>query len=364
MKMNPILFISALIIAACGGSENEEPALPSNLQVQTEVSTVTPGLVNVTATADNAKFFSIYFGEAGSTINSTDGKGSYTYKESGTYTIQINAHTNPNAYISDTKQVTVVIPETPISNEGYTTPTEYEGFALVWQDEFEGSSVNTSNWTHEIGTGSNGWGNNELQYYRAENTTVKDGYLIITAKESFSGSNYTSSRMVTKGKKEFKYGRIDIRAMLPKGQGIWPALWMLGANFPGINWPACGEIDIMEMIGGAGREKTVHGTLHWDNNGSHACTCDKPGYSLPSGTFADKFHVFTIIWDENFIKWYADDVLFNTIDISPAGLSEFQNEFFFIFNVAVGGNWPGNPDGTTVMPQKMIVDYIRVFQPE
>jgi beta-glucanase (GH16 family) len=120
----------------------------------------------------------------------------------------------------------------------------------------------------------------------------------------------------------------------------------------------------MEMIGGANREKTVYGTLHWDNNGSgqHACTCDKPGYSLASGTFHDKFHVFTIIWDASSIKWYVDDVLFNTIDTTPAALSEFQAKYFLIFNLAVGGKWPGAPDETTVFPQRLIVDYVRVFQ--
>src|SRR5690606_14042474 len=245
------------------------------------------------------------------TVTSTDGTGSYIYSASGTYTITVNAHSTPNDFITTTTPVTVVI---PISDEGYTNPESYTGYTLIWQDEFSGTTLNSDNWTHEIGTGSGGWGNNELQYYRSENTIVDEGYLFITAKkENFSGSNYTSSRIITKAKKEFQYGRIDIRAKLPKGQGIWPALWMLGQNISEVSWPKCGEIDIMEMVGGSGREKTVHGTLHWDNNGSHACTCDKPGYSLASGIFADKFHVFTLTWDETEIKWYVDDVLFNTI---------------------------------------------------
>jgi beta-glucanase (GH16 family) len=120
----------------------------------------------------------------------------------------------------------------------------------------------------------------------------------------------------------------------------------------------------MEMIGGQNREKTVFGTLHWEDNGQHACTCDMPGYTLASGIFNDKFHVFSVTWNATEIKWYVDDVLFNTINITPEGLSEFHNEYFFIFNVAVGGNWPGSPDGTTVFPQRMIVDYVRVFQPQ
>ncbi len=360
--MNIILILAALLTSGCGGDDGEETVMPEDLQVTTELSDTDIGKVTVTATARNATFFSIYFGEPGSTINTTDGTGTYTYTTSGTYTITVNAHSTPNDFITKTTQVTVDI---PLSDEGYTTPENYEGYALVWQDEFDAETLNTNDWTHEIGTGSNGWGNNELQYYRAENTTLDDGYLIITAKkENFSGSAYTSSRIITKGKKEFQYGRIDIRARLPRGQGIWPALWMLGNNISTVSWPKCGEIDIMEMIGGSGREKTVHGTLHWDNNGSHACTCDKPGHSLASGTFADKFHVFSITWDETEIKWYVDDQLFNTINITPEGLSEFHNEYFFIFNVAVGGNWPGNPDATTTFPQQMVVDYVRVFQPE
>jgi beta-glucanase (GH16 family) len=233
---------------------------------------------------------------------------------------------------------------------------------LAWQDEFEGSELNLADWTFELGNGSGGWGNNEKEYYRKENTTLQDGYLIITAKkESYQGFNFTSSRIVTAGKQAFKYGRIDIRAALPEGQGIWPALWMLGSNIGSVGWPASGETDIMEMVGGGGKENTVYGTLHWDAGG-HQCTCTNNSHTLTSGTFHDKFHVFSINWDETKITWLIDNSPFKTIDITPASMSEFQNEFFFIFNLAVGGNWPGNPDNTTVFPQALIVDYVRVFQ--
>ena len=162
-------------------------------------------------------------------------------------------------------------------------------------------------------------------------------------------------------KLSFRYGRVDIRAKLPKGQGIWPALWMLGSNFKSVGWPACGEIDIMDMVGCSTGDAIVYCTLHWDNEGSKA---DYGGsYSLSSGIFNDKFHVFTIIWDANEIKWYVDDVLFHTADITPAALSEFHENQFFIFNVAVGGDWPGSPDASTIFPQQLKVDYIRVFQP-
>ena len=235
------------------------------------------------------------------------------------------------------------------------------GYTLVWSDEFDGNNLG-ADWTHEIGTGSNGWGNNELQYYRSENTSVQGGFLTIEAREeAFGGRNYTSSRLITKGKREFKYGRIDIRAKLPKGQGIWPALWMLGANFGSVSWPYCGEIDIMEMIGGSGRENKVIGTLHWDDGG-YRCTCGiDHDYVLPQGTFNDDFHIFSIIWDESEITWYVDDIEFVSVTITPQ-MEEFTKEFFFIFNIAVGGNLPGNPDGTTVFPQQMVIDYIRVYQ--
>jgi beta-glucanase (GH16 family) len=249
----------------------------------------------------------------------------------------------------------------PDINGGFTTPISRPGYTLVWNDEFDGTIL-SSDWVHEVGNGNWGWGNNELQYYRPENTAVGNGVLTITAKpQNFGGFNYTSSRIKTQGLKSFKYGRIDIRAALPYSKGIWPALWMLGDNITSVGWPACGEIDIMELIGGAGyNDRTVHGTIHWDQNGSYAY--DGDSNSLPSGMFAENFHVFSIIWDANEIKWLRDDVQYHVASVTPAAMSEFQENFFFIFNVAVGGNWPGSPDGSTVFPQSMYVDYVRVFQ--
>ncbi|MFC3879283.1 family 16 glycosylhydrolase [Algoriphagus namhaensis] len=248
-----------------------------------------------------------------------------------------------------------------IPTSGATSPNSYPGMSLVWEDDFQGSSLNTSNWSYEIGRGNNGWGNNELQYYRRENTSLQDGHLIITAKkENFEGAAYTSSRLVTMNKQDFRYGRIDIRATMPRGQGLWPALWMLGSNFSEVGWPNCGEIDIMEMIGGNGRENTVHGTVHWDNNGSRAQFGGEKRIS--TGTLADQFHVYSIVWDATSIKWLINDEQYHEIDTTPAGLDEFRRKFFFIFNVAVGGDWPGSPNTTTTFPQHMIVDYVRVFQ--
>jgi hypothetical protein len=250
-----------------------------------------------------------------------------------------------------------------IPTTGYTTPNIYPGYSLVWADEFDGTALNTDFWTYETGTGNNGWGNNELQYYREDNTTVQDGFLIITAKQQKIGtSDYTSSRLVTKGKKAFKFGRIDIRAALPKGKGMWPALWMLGSNIDAVSWPACGEIDIMELTGDL--PNRVLGTVHFGANTSQHQYITQAKYLAGTDTYQEEFHVFSINWVADKIEFLVDDELFHTI--TPANMNgaayPFNKPFFFIFNVAVGGNLPGAPDATTPFPQSMIVDYVRVFQ--
>ncbi len=246
------------------------------------------------------------------------------------------------------------------SNDGYITPEAYAGMTLVWRDEFDGPTIDPNNWTHEIGTGDWGWGNNELEYYtdRAENSFISDGKLVIEAREeSFSGSNYTSARMITANKQEFVYGRVDVRAKLPEGQGLWPAIWMLGANIWDVSWPQCGEIDIMELVGH--EPNKIHGTSHFNNNNSPL----GGSYSLGNEKFIEEFHVFSVVWEEDQIKWLMDDIQYYSVTKSNVGSNyPFNNNFFFILNVAVGGNWPGSPDATTVFPQRMFVDYIRIFQ--
>ncbi len=370
-NLSALLFLitCAIGFSQCGDStEPDAKVKPSNLVLTETVSTDGSGVVAFVATADDAVSYQFYFGEdvSAAPFISTDGQASHTYQNTGTYSVTVAAYSVDNLFVDKATSFTIQVNEPTISDAGYSTALDaYPTMNLFWQDEFNGDALNLSDWTHEIGN-NNGWGNNELEYYQAANTTVHDGYLVIKAKkENVGGKLYTSSRIITKDKKEFKYGRVDIRAKLPKGQGIWPALWMLGANISEVSWPKCGEIDIMEMIGGgANRDNTVYGTLHWDDAGTKVCTCDKPGYSIPEGLLNDKFHVFTIVWDESFITWYVDDVQFNKIDIRPAELDEFQKDFFFIFNLAVGGTWPGNPDTSTIFPQRMVVDYIRVFQPK
>jgi hypothetical protein len=228
---------------------------------------------------------------------------------------------------------------------------------LVWSDEFSGESLNTGWWNYEQGN-NNGWGNNELEVYtnKPENVHLDSGYLHITALEPSDGS-YTSGRITTQGKKDFTYGKIMIRARLPVGQGIWPALWMLGSNISTVNWPRCGEIDIMEYLGH--QPEKVYGTLHWDENG-HKYTGGNT--SLINTTFHNDFHVFTLIWTPGYFKWLVDDQPYFELKREAVSYFPFDLPEFFIFNVAVGGNWPGPPDETTVFPQHMIVDYVRVYQ--
>jgi hypothetical protein len=357
--MNRVSFLLVFLLCGLACQEDEEQ-MPTNLNLEFTISENGSGDVSVHATADNANFYTVTFGDFGSeAVTTTDGHATHTYTASGTYTVYVRAHRTEDKFISASKMievdVTLVIP-----TEGYQTPLTYDGMTMVWQDEFSGTAIDENFWTFEIGTGSSGWGNNELEYYLKENAMVQDGHLIITAKKDGRfGTQYTSTRMITRDKKSIKYGRVDVRALLPEGQGIWPAIWMLGNSISTVGWPKCGEIDIMEMIGGQGRENTVHGTAHWFGN---VYASNGNDHTLSSGTFKDKFHVFSVVWDEQYIRWYMDDVQFHVLDITPDALSEFHENFFFIMNVAVGGNWPGSPNSSTVFPQHMIVDYIRVFQ--
>lgn len=252
----------------------------------------------------------------------------------------------------------------PTDTTGYTTPASYPGYQLAWSDEFSGNTLNTQNWTFDIGN-NNGWGNQELENYtsRVNNVFVSSGNLIIEAdQESYQGSNYTSARIKTEGIQQFTYGRIDIRAKLPVAHGMWPALWMLGSNINTVPWPGCGETDIMELVGS--NPNQVTGSMHWQQTGGSEGTYNN-NYDLSSGDFSQQFHVFSILWQHDSVQFYVDDNLYVNGSIAnvTSGTYPFNLPFFFIFNVAVGGNWPGPPDNTTVFPQRMFVDYVRVFEP-
>ncbi len=293
--------------------------------------------------------------------------GDDLFEEDETFLVVIN---QIDRATTKNQQVAIEITNDDISTDieipstGYSTPLVYEGMELVWSDEFDGEELNETYWNFETGNGQSGWGNQELQYYRRDNIFMKDGHMVIQArKENFAGFNYTSSRIQTMDKFEFTFGRVDIRAVLPEGQGIWPALWSLGANFTEVGWPRCGEMDIMELVGH--EPSTVHATVHYaDVGGNRIMNGDK--ISLSNGKkFIDDFHVFSLVWKEDRAEFYMDDRLYHTITKTSLGSQNpypFNEPFFFIMNVAVGGLWPGNPNETTKFPQNMIVDYIRVFQ--
>ena len=242
---------------------------------------------------------------------------------------------------------------------------------IVWDDEFnqpDGSLPDPTKWGYDTGA----WPyNGELEYYttRTNNARIQGGNLVIEAdQESYGGRNYTSARLKTQYKWSWAYGRMEARIQIPRGQGIWPAFWMLGTNYDSVGWPTCGEIDIMENIGNTNDQGTDHGTIHGPQNGhDYNYGVGVTGtYTLPGGAaLADDFHIYAIEWTTNQIKWFLDTNNFFTA--TPASLPGgstwvFTQPQFLILNVAVGGGWPGNPDGTTVFPQQMLVDYVRVYQ--
>jgi len=245
------------------------------------------------------------------------------------------------------------------------------GWTVTWSDEFstaDGSPPDSTKWTYDLG--GNGWGNQELESYtsRPENVQIQKGNLVISAlQESFTGTdgiarNYTSSRLKTQNLLAQAYGRFEARIKIPKGQGVWPAFWMLGDDITQKGWPKCGEIDIMENIG---REPSInHGSLHAPS--SVAPTSDLTStISLPAGQkYSDDFHVYAVEWEPGTVRFYVDANNYATFTQSqwPAGGQwVFDHPFFIILNVAIGGNWPGSPDATTQFPQQMLVDYVRVY---
>lgn len=254
-----------------------------------------------------------------------------------------------------------------------------DGYELLWSDEFDGDSLNTSFWTPEVGRGHNGWGNNELQYYtgRKENVDVRDGRLVITAqKEDYGGASVTSARLITLGKVEFLYGYIVASIKMPKtADGLWPAFWMMGSDIRTLGWPNCGETDILEMghsngIKAGTSEMFLNGACHWGVPGHQYYAHDiTNSYSVQD----DVFHTYTCIWDEEYIRMYIDLEVFPDVDpyfemkIEDFGDDEFRKANFILLNLAVGGNFPGIWDigGVTALadgPARMEVDYVRVFQ--
>ncbi len=246
-------------------------------------------------------------------------------------------------------------------------PAPQPHFVLVWSEEFdgpEGSLPDPAKWTMETG---GGWGNVELETYtnRPQNAHLENGNLVITArKEIYTGTDgitrpYTSVRLKTAGLFEQRYGRFEARIRIPQGQGLWPAFWMLGKDCDHVGWPACGEIDIMENIGK--EPAVVHGTMH--GPGYSKDKGPTAAYILPAGKFADDFHIFAVEREPSAVRFYVDGNPYETCtqrDLPAGAAWVFDHPFFILLNVAVGGDWPGNPDATTVFPQTMLVDYVRV----
>ncbi|MDP5171081.1 MAG: glycoside hydrolase family 16 protein [Bacteroidia bacterium] len=248
-------------------------------------------------------------------------------------------------------------------------PTEYEGYTLVWNDEFDDASISSLNWTYELGDGSDyglaaGWGNEEEQIYTnsAENSFIEnDGdevsALVIVAKEESPGS-YTSAKLTTQRLQSIRYGRVEARIKLPTDKGMWPAFWMLGDNIDQINWPGCGEIDIVELVGQ--EPNVIHGSVHYTDSTNRRSTFTT-SQTLASGTFEEAYHDFRLDWTPESMIFSLDGVPYQTVPIGE-DMKEFQRSFYLILNIAVGGNWPGSPDATTEFPQKMYVDYVRVYR--
>ncbi len=235
------------------------------------------------------------------------------------------------------------------------------GWRLVWSDEFDGVQLKRKNWTFDLG--ATGWGNRELQKYTSAPTNIflANGELVIRAVKS--GTNYTSARIKTLGLQSWNYGKVAARIKLPFGQGIWPAFWMMGTNIDSVGWPRGGEIDIMEMIGGGPRrDDTLHGTIHWEENGKHT---SKGGEHTIGQPLHEAYHVFEIEWSPSKIVWKFDGTEYFQAPIDPKrqpGTAAFQKPFFILLNLAVGGNWPGVPNANTVFPQEMRVDWVRVYK--
>lgn len=286
----------------------------------------------------------------------------------------------------------VYVPSNYTLPEGYQLPAGCElvepeiftpeGYTLTWSDEFDGTALNTANWTPEIGRGDNGWGNNELEYYtsRTENLAVRDGHLVITAiKESYQGAPVTSARLITKGKVFFTYGYVVASIKLPKtANGLWPAFWMMGNDFDQVGWPKCGETDILEMghsggISAGTQERYLNGAMHWGpmwNQHQYYSYGHTHPYSVQDG----EFHTFTCIWNEESVSMYIDlekypdTKPYFVMDIQGDPVNQyFHKDNFLLLNLAVGGNFPGIHDIGNITAlsggkAEMVVDYVRVFQ--
>ena len=337
-----ILMPLLALFSACskddGGGSQPTGNAPSNLNITAVVDAANNGKVNFTATATNASTYEYDFGN-GVYQNIPTGIVTYQYPVSGNYIVKVTAK-NGATSISKTTNITVTVTQ-----------------SLVWYDEFNNNGApDASKWNYDIGTGSGGWGNQELQYYtnRSQNVIVEGGVLKIKAiRENFNGSSFTSARLKTQDKFDFKYGKVEVRAKVPGGVGTWAAAWALGSNINTVGWPACGEIDIMEHLG---REvNKVYATLHYP--GRSGGNADGNTRMITNAT--TEFHVYSTEWSASSIKILVDGLLVHEVANSSA--IPFNHNFFLIVNLAMGGNFGGAVD-PSVNGGTLEVDYIRVYQ--
>ena len=379
MKMITKILMTVFLAASCAGPVEEEAVKGGSIQISPAEKEVDfeEQTFEVTVTAD---------AEWGSSVK--DPSWCSAFPTGGTkgetkVTVKVNKHLLPEdrsnmitfRTLSSTAELKIT-QKTSATEEAMFVP---DGYKLFWSDEFEGNSLDASNWTCEIGRGNNGWGNSELQYYtdRPENVDVRDGKLVITArKESYQGAQATSARLITQGKVFFKYGYVTASIKLPKtANGLWPAFWMMGNDFKTKGWPNCGETDILEMghqngIKKGSQDRFLNGACHWGQPDHAYYSYDfTNSYSVQDG----QFHTFTCIWTEKEIAMYID--LDTKPDAKPYfkmalkdfGDNEFQKDNFILFNLAVGGNFPAIWDINQVTalkdgPAEMEIDYVRVFQ--
>lgn len=345
--LNNTLLIALLIInTSCKKSNPSDEAMkaPSDLVVTANISQDGTGTVAFAASAKNANSYDFEFGD-GTVKTATNGILNYQYTQPGTltYTVKVTAKGANNLSIDKTVNVVVMVKSGTAG--------------LVFSDEFNTDGAPDPNkWGYNIGTGDNGWGNQELEYYtnRPENVKVENGVLKINAiRENYMGSSFTSARLLSKGKFDFTYGTVEVKAKLPTGVGTWPAIWALGSNIDSTPWPACGEIDIMEHLG---RDlNNIYGTFHYP--GHFGGTADGGTKKIANAT--TEFHIYKLVWTASLIQVFVDDQLVHSLANSSA--IPFNHNFFLIINLAMGGNFAG-PVDASVSGATLEVDYVRVYK--
>lgn len=343
---NLFTLLSLFVLLSCGKANEETNVAPTNLKVTTNISADGSGIVVFTATADGAVSFDFEYG-TGEFATVPSGIVTYKYTLGGTNTYPVTVTAKSISGLTTKKTFDVIV----------TVKIDVPGTGLLWSDEFNTDGApDATKWGYDLGTGSGGWGNQELEYYtsRPENVIVKGGLLKITAiKENYSGSAYTSTRMITKGLFSFKYGRVEVKAKLPAGVGTWPAIWMLGNDISTAGWPACGEIDIMEHVGS--QLNKIFGTLHYP--GRSGGNADGSTKIITNAT--TDFHIYSLDWSASSIRIYVDDQLIHSVVNTTA--IPFNHDFFIILNVAMGGSF-GGPVDPAFTNASMEVDYVRVYK--